>query len=116
MALLGRKEGLKSMPTPHELEFHAKMIAIYHRAEEETGYVAKYFLQMVAADGGVQTAKTLINANAPADGYTELWRLGRLDLTVEALVVENPEWHDLFTAEEIERARTRLKDYEYEIN
>ena len=35
-------------------------------------------------------------------------------LTVEALVIEDERWHGLFTDEELQRARKRLKDYQYE--
>ena len=39
----------------------------------------------------------------------------RLDLTVEAVVVENERWHGLFTDEELARARRRLKEYRYDL-
>ena len=38
---------------------------------------------------------------------------GRLDLTVEALIYDNTEWHPLFTEEELEIVRKRLIEYEY---
>jgi hypothetical protein len=38
---------------------------------------------------------------------------GHLSLTVEAVVVEEPQWQSLFKGEEIERAKKRLKAYEY---
>ncbi len=37
---------------------------------------------------------------------------GRLDLTVEAVVLQKP-WRDLFTAEELATARKRLQDLGY---
>jgi hypothetical protein len=36
-----------------------------------------------------------------SEGYTALWERGRLDLTVEALIHDNPQWHPLFTPEEL---------------
>jgi hypothetical protein len=51
----------------------------------------------------------------PSSGYTALWERNRLDLTVEALVTENPEWWELFTPAELERARKRLGEYRYTI-
>jgi len=59
------------------------------------------------------TAKYLINSRKPSDGYTNLWERGRLDLTVEAMVMENSKWHELFTSEELDKARRRLTDYGY---
>ena len=43
-----------------------------------------------------------------SDGYSALAERGRLDLTVEALVVEDARWRAQFTPEEIEKARRRL--------
>lgn len=60
------------------------------------------------------TAKQLINNSKPSAGYTALYERGRLDLTVEALVVEYSQWHALFTPEEIDKAQKRLREYRYE--
>jgi hypothetical protein len=103
---------IKPIPTDLEQEFHKGMIDIYRQAKE-AGYVASRFLQMVSECGGVEAAKTLINSPTPSDGYTELFKMERLDLTVETFVVKNPKWHPLFELEEIERARKRLKDFGY---
>jgi hypothetical protein len=89
------------------------MLSIHRRAKAEAGYRASAFLGMLNARGGVQTARQLINSAKPSDGYTRLWELGRLDLTVEATVVDNVRWHPLFRAEELDRARKRLRDYNY---
>lgn len=103
------------MPTDLEQEFHRAMVGIYHRAHDEANYNATRYIQMVSEHGGVEAAKILINADAPADGYTELWRRGRLDITVEALV-QDPKWHPLFEPEEIARARERLKEYGFGVD
>jgi hypothetical protein len=70
---------------------------------------------MLTEKGGLRTAKTLIHASKPSDGYTALYLRDRLDLTVEALVIANPRWRTLFTDDEIRMARKRLKQYGYEI-
>lgn len=89
------------------------MHGIYTRARLEAGYNATIFLQMLHRHGGLGTAKQLINAPQVSDGYTALYEKDRLDLTVEALVIDNPKWHGLFAPEEIERAKVRLKQYRY---
>ncbi len=94
-------------------KFDHAMFTIYQRARSEAGYTATIFLNMLHDRGGLDTAKYLINSRKPSDGYTNLYERGRLDLTVEAMVVENPEWHPLFTPEELEKARKRLSDYHY---
>ena len=99
-----------------EQEFHRAMVNIYDRAKNEAGYVATRYIQMVAEHGGLATAKMLIDADKPSDGYTALWERGRLDLTVEALVADDPKWKTLFTPEEIEKASQRLRDYGYDIS
>lgn len=92
------------------------MLEIYQRAKSEAGYTASVFHQMLVRQGGVATAKQLINAPHPSDGYTSLYELKCLHLTVEAVVVENPKWHPLFTEDEVAKARARLKAYDYKPN
>lgn len=95
-------------------QFNAAMFSIYRRAKDEAGYPANIFLGMLSDKGGLATAKYLINSPKPSDGYTALYERGRLDLTVEAEVVENSKWHTLFTPDELTKARKRLADYHYE--
>lgn len=94
-------------------QFDVAMFDIYRRAKSEAGYNATIFLGMLDDRGGLSTAKYLINSPTPSEGYTNLYERGRLDLTVEAMVVENTKWHALFTAEEVEKARVRLRKYNY---
>lgn len=96
-----------------EKQFDQAMVGIYQRAKDEAGYIASIFLSMVYDKGGVSTAKYLINSAKPSDGYTALFERGRLDLTVEAVVVENANWHELFTEQEFRKCRKRLTDYRY---
>ena len=93
-------------------QFHSAMFGIYQRAKAEVGYNATRFLQMLDEHGGLETARILLHAPGVSEGYTALWERKRLDLTVEALVIE-PEWRDLFTADELAVARKRLLQYEF---
>lgn len=97
------------------MTFDQAMFNIYQRAKDETGYTATIFLGMISDRGGLPTAKTLINSPKPSDGYAALYELGRLDLTVEAMVLETPEWYELFTEDELKRARRRLQQYGYQV-
>ncbi len=99
--------------TSLEAQFDQVMFDIYRRAKEEAKYTATIFLQMLSDNGGLITAKTLINAAKPSDGYTALYLRKRLDLTVEAVVTEDERWHSLFLEDELDRARKRLDAYEY---
>ncbi len=95
--------------------FDAAMFEIYRRAKAEAGYTANIFLGMLNDRGGLATAKFLINSDRPSDGYTELYLKGRLDLTVEAMVVANAMWHRFFAPEEIAKAESRLRDYGFDV-
>lgn len=97
-----------------EKRFDTALFEIYQRAKTEAGYNATVFLGMLHERGGLSTAKFLINADKPSDGYTALYLRGRLDLTVEAQVVENPMWHELFSIDELAKAKRRFRAYNYE--
>ena len=89
-----------------ETRFEAAMRAIYDRAWKECRYRPTYFLQMVNERGGVGAARSLI-AGRTSDGFAKLWELGRLDLSVEALVQQDP-WRELFGDDERKVAAHRL--------
>jgi hypothetical protein len=96
-----------------EIEFNKAMLDIYRRAKSEARYNAQRFLQMVIDHGGLETARMLINSVTVSEGYTALWERGRLDLTVESMVLETKNYHPLFTREELQICAKRLKDYNY---
>ncbi|MFF0722903.1 caspase domain-containing protein [Micromonospora sp. NPDC003816] len=93
-------------------EFHAAMLDGYRRAKKELNYNAGYFLQMVQQVGGLEAARRLIRANSVSSGFTTLWEKGRLDLAVEAVVLQD-RFAGLFTDEELDIARNRLAEYGY---
>ena len=93
----------------HDLvrDFDQAMMQIYVQAKQQAGYTATRFHQMLTEHGGVETARRLLPQMS--DGFTELWRRNRLDLTVEALVLES-KWDDLFSDDERRVARSRLRE------
>ena len=95
-----------------EDKFHKAMIDVYQNALRDCTQRAAYFLQMVGRQGGVETAKKLLQSNDIEHGSTALWKCGRLDLMFEYLILQ-PKYDDLFTDEEKEMARNRLKEYGY---
>ena len=94
-----------------ERRFHNDMIQIYVAAKK-LKYNPTYFWQMVTDKGGYMTAKQLINTDAPSEGFTKLWELKRLDLSVEAHVLKT-EYYPLFTDEERQICIDRLIEYGY---
>ncbi len=88
------------------------MLNIYDAAAK-LGYRPKYFLRMVGEHGGVAAAKRLLSAPEAQSGLTTLWELERLDISIEALVVQE-RWQPLFSDAERQAARDRLRAYGYE--
>lgn len=79
--------------------FDEEMLRIYQRALSEANYNASRFLQILYEHRGLETARILIHSSNVSERYTAPWQPGRLDLTVEALIYDNPKWHLLFTEE-----------------
>ena len=102
------------MHTDLERRFNDAMLDVYRRAKSEASYNATRFLGMVTEMGGYEAARTLIHASTVSEGYTALWERRRLDLTVEAVILQ-PEWRDLFSELEREIARRRLAEYGYDL-
>jgi hypothetical protein len=96
--------------TAAEERFHHAMRDLYLRARDEARYDAVYLRSMIAEIGGLETARVLLHASVASDGYLALWERGRMDLTVEALVLR-PEFEGLFTPDELAVARQRLFDF-----
>lgn len=70
------------------------------------------FLRMLDEGGAINTAHALLATSSPSDGFTRLWELERLDLAVEAIVLD-AEFSSNFSEDELETARRRLGDYGY---
>jgi len=94
-------------------KFDQAMYGIYRKAKKEVKYDAHRFFNMLEKYGGLETAHILINSPVESEGYTTLWEYGRLDLTVEALIFDNPEYHSLFTTEGLLKIKKRLQNYGY---
>lgn len=101
------------MATELENRFDRAMMDIYRRAKVEARYNATRYFQMLTEHRGLETARILLHADTVSEGYTALWERGRLDLTVEALIHDHPEYRPLFTPEELAAARARLAEYQY---
>lgn len=105
------------------------LFSVYHRAgaevlyETDRGetrrYYAKRYLQAlkraVASDDLVGFVHRLIRTPQPSRGFFILRAALRLDLSVEALVVDpRKPYHDLFDSDAIEIARQRLMTHGYD--
>jgi hypothetical protein len=98
-----------------EAKFHEEKLSIYYTGKKEINFNASRFLQMVSEKGGLQAAKLLISKSGGTYGFEVLWENCRLDLSVEALVL-NPEFTVLFSDEEKRICRERLEQFGYAIS
>jgi len=95
-------------------QFHAKMLGIYEAALSlKPPYRANLFKRMVDEHGGKEAADRLLATKDPSEGFTQLFLRGKdsLKLTVEYLVLQSP-WCGLFTEEQLNVAKKRLRDVE----
>ncbi|MCX5065660.1 caspase family protein [Micromonospora lupini] len=91
-------------------QFHQALVDGYRAMKREINYNATIYIRMISTSGGLSAARQLLHASSVSSGFTTLWEKGRLDLTVEAFVLQQP-WSGLFTDDELQIARDRLAQY-----
>lgn len=97
---------------PLEKELESELLNLYERWKA-TGPPKNIFLRMVKKTrdkrlykGPVGTVRYLL-IGEPASGFKDLVRAGRLDWTVEALILQ-PKWKPLFSDRELAKAKARI--------
>jgi hypothetical protein len=98
----------------HELarRLEAELLTTYDIAKRECRYNAMYFLEMIQTHGGLETVKRLLASSTVPSGLGQLWECGRLDISVEAVVLR-PEYRPLFSERELAVAAGRLEELGY---
>jgi predicted HNH restriction endonuclease len=92
-----------------EADFEKEMLRIYNQTGVETKYWARRFLRSVRKDGGLKTAKRMIQRKAKVqDGIWKLAKLNKLVLSVEYAIIQE-KWKPLFSDQERQEAETRLE-------
>ncbi|MFZ6772330.1 HNH endonuclease [Undibacterium sp. SXout7W] len=81
-------------------------------AKQAFGFRGTTFLSMLGNHGGYITVQKLLTRKDPSDGLTDLYLNQRLDLSVEAIVVET-KWRSFFDTALVEKAEKILKQYKY---
>ena len=94
-------------------EFTEELYRSVRTAMKEVSYPGHTLHAMLGELGGVATAKRLLNSDTPAIGFDELTINQRLDLSIEAIIWDNPRFHPLFTDAERMTARSRLSQMNY---
>lgn len=93
-------------------EFEKELRKIHGIWKTDLKYNATRFIEMIDAQGGFNTAKSLLANSKHPEGLTRLWQEKRLDISMEAIVIKSP-WNTLFTPAELKIARKRLNDLGY---
>ncbi len=93
-------------------ELHIELLKAAKEARS-LGYNPTQFNRMLLEEGGYVVAKKLIVKTS--SGFNNLWELNRLDLSTEAIILRE-KFRPLFTIEELELAKNRLHEFNYEID
>lgn len=95
-----------------EKQFTQAMRDLYQRSIKEIKYRPQRVLEWTDTYGGVEAARRTLNAGGSdgiSEGLIRLFEARRLDLSVEALMLK-PEYRELFTEEELIKARKFLAE------
>ena len=90
-----------------EAEFGEYLLSDIASTTADLGYQPTRFIQMVNEYGGVGACKRLLDSGPVSEGFCRLRALGRLDLSVESIILQE-KWSVLFTEAESLTARWRL--------
>lgn len=77
-------------------------------------YTPTVYIRMISQYGTIKAVKQLILKDDNTTGFTKLWQFHRLDLTCEAKVI-NPKYAPLFTIDEVNKCREKLRKLGYDI-
>jgi hypothetical protein len=100
------------MSDPHP-DLTTTMRRYAERSKKELGYFPHQFLEMLNEQQGFDTAISLILGKKPSSGFYKMAEFKRLDITVEALVLQ-PAWSKLFGDDVLQAAYRRLDEFGYE--
>lgn len=91
------------------------MLDVYDQGKSQCQYCSSFLLQMASSIGGVAAAKILLTAPTFQSGFEKFWEALRLDLSMEARIL-NPKCASLFANDELAEARNRLASVGYAVD
>jgi hypothetical protein len=95
-----------------ERQFEEHIRQLIERSITECNYPPHAFIGMIGRHKVRGACRLVIMDRKTPTGFTTLWEKQRLDLTVEAAVLQSP-WCKLFDVNVLMKARKRLADYKY---
>lgn len=98
-------------------------VEVFKKAKSKHKYNPQRFVNMLMEHHAVKTAKILLSGGDDPMGYrgfSELYLLDKtgevpsaLKYSMEAIIYDNKKYHELFTNDEINKCKTRLKKAGY---
>lgn len=92
--------------------FEKELIKKCEIAEKECGCTQKRLLLTIKKFGGVRTVQEILRKGRVSEGFDKLQKANRLDLTMEATIVES-KYSELFTDDEVNSCHELLCEYGY---
>lgn len=99
------------MPDDPHPELTVAMLDLYQQANAIVT-LHDNFIDRLTRSFGFATAIHYIHLPNATSGFTKLWEKKRLDLSVEALILQ-PQWYMLFDEADLRRAYGRLSDFHF---
>ena len=96
-----------------EDEYYRALWNLLDQTKREIKYDPTRTRRMIGEHGAVEAARRIIMKTDYSEGFTRLWTEGRLDLSIEAHLLENEQFHSLFEEEIINRCKETLTEYKY---
>ena len=98
-----------------ENDFRVQLIEFFESDEcNIDGYSTVRILEMInKSKDAIKLVKGFMNNPKPSGGFRALKAIKRLDLSLEAYILEREEVKELFTLDEIEMAQFRLREAKY---
>jgi len=79
---------------------------------EKYNYSPTVLINMIDKHGTIEAVRRLINSSKTPYGFTKLWELNALDLSLEAIILEE-KWKNLFSEEDRKKAKKKLIKHDY---
>ncbi|EMB2643572.1 DUF3732 domain-containing protein, partial [Vibrio cholerae] len=95
-------------PQVTESDLYSFLQELIVRCKEELNYTPTYFIRMLEELGAIRAVSQLVLDPKVSEGFTKLALEGRLDLSVESVVLESP-WSSLFDGSVIQAAKKKLR-------
>ena len=91
-----------------ESDLYSYLQELVVRCKEEIDYTPSYFIRMLEELGAIRAVSQLVLDPKVSEGFTKLALDGRLDLSVESVVLESP-WTSLFDESVVQAAKIKLR-------